>query len=590
MINPMRLWLFILVGCVCLAGNAADKHPDHVSKKDRQMAAKEFSRAMELQKSGRVEDALQAMVHAVELYPGNIEYLTAREMLRQQLVGGYLTRGNRMAQVGDKTGAAEQFREALSMDAENGYLQQRLRDVSPPEDPEHRHTLEMLASVDQINITPTPGNKSIHVRGDTRAVYTQIGQVFNVAITFDNGLIAKSLRFDLDDVDFYTAMSLAAKMTRTFWAPVSSRQIMVATDTPELRRQYERLSLRTFYLGNATSASDVNDLANVLRNIFEIKIVSVEAGRNAITVRAPRETVEAAGLFIEEVMEARPEVMLDVQALEYDTNKTARYGLGLPTSFEAFNVYSEINRVLGSDAQNVINQLAQTGTIDPSTIPASTLASLQGSPLLAPFVFFGKGLGLTGVSTRPITGSLSLNKSEATVLEHVTLRALDGEKATLRVGERFPIALGAFSTVAISGQGAANLGTVPQFQYEDLGLTLTVTPHYQAAGEIKMDFDLQIQALGTASLNNVPELTNRSFKGNITTAAGEPSVLAGEVTDQELRSTNGYPGIGQVAGLSTVVNTNARQRTHTQLIVVVTPYLVRRPFHDHGTSVFWNLH
>jgi general secretion pathway protein D len=586
----MRLWLFILVGCVCLAGNAADKHSDRVSKKDRQMAAKEFSRAMDLQKAGHVEDALQAMVHAVELFPGNIEYLTAREMLRQQVVGGYLNRGDRMAQAGDKAGAVAQFRDALSMDPENGYLQQRLRDVSPQDDPERQHTLQVLASVDQINITPAPGNKSIHVRGDTRAVYTQIGQAFNVAVSFDDGLTAKFLRFDLDDVDFYTAMNLAGKMTKTFWAPVSSRQIIVAADTPELRRQYERLSLRTFYLGNATTASDVTDLANVLRNIFEMKLVSVEGSRNAITVRAPRETVEAAGLFIEEVMEARPELVLDVQALEYDTDKTARYGLGLPTSFEAFNVYSEINRVLGSDAQNVINQLSQTGTIDPSTIPASSLANLQGSPLLAPFVFFGKGLGLTGVSTPPITGSLSLNSSVATVLEHVTLRAVDGEAATLRVGERFPIALGSFSTVAVSGQGAANLGSVPQFQYEDLGLTLIVTPHYQAAGDIKMDFDLQIQALGTASLNNVPELTNRSFKGNITAAAGEPSVLAGEVTDQELRSTNGYPGIGQLAGLATVINSNARQRTHAQIMVVVTPYVVRKPFHDRGSSVFWNLH
>jgi general secretion pathway protein D len=288
-------------------------------------------------------------------------------------------------------------------------------------------------------------------------------------------------------------------------------------------------------------------------------------------------------------MEARPEVMLDVQSIEYDTDKTSQYGLGLPTSFEVFNVYSEINRVLGADAQTVINQLSQTGTINPATIPASDLANLQGSPLLAPFIFFGKGLGLTGVSTPPITGNLSLNKSEASILEHVTLRAVDGESATFRVGDRFPIAIGSFSTVAVSGQAAANLGSVPQFQYEDLGLTLKVTPHYQAAGEIKLDFDLQIEGLGTASLNNIPELTSRSFKGNITAPAGEPSVLAGEVTEQELRSTNGYPAIGQVAGLSTVLNSNSKQRTHTQILIVVTPYVVRKPFHDKGTSAFWNV-
>jgi type II secretory pathway component GspD/PulD (secretin) len=66
-------------------------------------------------------------------------------------------------------------------------------------------------------------------------------------------------------------------------------------------------------------------------------------------------------------------------------------------------------------------------------------------------------------------------------------------------------------------------------------------------------------------------------------------VIAGEISDQELRSTQGYPAIGQVAGLQPVLNSNSRQRTHTQILVVVTPYIVRKPFHDKGTSIFWDL-
>src|SRR5215471_10617980 len=83
---------------------------------------------------------------------------------------------------------------------------------------------------------------------------------------------------------------------------------------------------------------------------------------------------QAATLFIENLMDAKPEIMIDVQEFEVDTDKTSQYGLVLPTSFEVFNVYSEIYRVLGADAPNVINQLRTTGTIDPSSIPTGDLA------------------------------------------------------------------------------------------------------------------------------------------------------------------------------------------------------------------------
>src|SRR5262249_13528439 len=149
------------------------------------------------------------------------------------------------------------------------------------------------------DVEPAPGKKSFHLRGDTRSVFTQIGNVFNVTVRFDPAVPSRPLRFDLDDVDFYTAMRVAGIMTRTFWAPVSKNEIIVASDTQELRRQYERMSMRSFYIGNAVAPSDVTDIVNALRNIFDVKMVNVEAGKNTITLRAPRATVEAAASFID---------------------------------------------------------------------------------------------------------------------------------------------------------------------------------------------------------------------------------------------------------------------------------------------------
>src|SRR5262249_27729079 len=193
---------------------------DKVSKKDRQAAEKEFKRAVELQKAGQLDYALQAVSSALEFYPGNPEYIMAREMLRQQISGAFLERGNRLAESGDAAGAAEQFRAALRIDPGNAYTQQRLRDVLPAEDPDRRRTMQLLASVDQVQLAPASGQRSIHVRGDTRTLYNQIGQAFGVTFRFDDALSSRQVRFDLDDVDFYVATELAARMTKTFWAPI----------------------------------------------------------------------------------------------------------------------------------------------------------------------------------------------------------------------------------------------------------------------------------------------------------------------------------------------------------------------------------
>jgi len=61
----------------------------------------------------------------------------------------------------------------------------------------------------------------------------------------------------------------------------------VATDTVETRKQYERLALRTFYVGNVSAQTDLNDLVNVMRTIFDMKLVSIQPTQNTITVRAP---------------------------------------------------------------------------------------------------------------------------------------------------------------------------------------------------------------------------------------------------------------------------------------------------------------
>jgi general secretion pathway protein D len=590
----MKISFAILSLFFCLACMAADQPKSVatplVSKEDRKNAEKEFKNAQDLQRAGKPDEALIAVLKAQELMPGNVEFMTMGEMLRQQIVGNHMEAGNHLAAAGDPVGAAQRFRMALAIDPQNANAAQRLRDVEPPDgDAGHKHVLQLLASVDQINLQPAAGRKSFHLQGDTRQLYTQIGAAFGVSMQFDQNLASRVIRFDLDNVDFYTATDVVGKMTKSFWSPVSSHDAMVASDTVETRKQYERLALRTFYIGNVSAQTDLNDLVNVMRTILDMKLVSIQPSQNTITVRAPREQVEEAASLLDNLMDAKPEMSLEVTEYEIDTDRLRDMGLNLPTSFQVFNIPSEIRRVLGSDAQSVIDQLNRTGTIDPSTISQSALANLAGSPLLGPFLIFGKGNGLTGITAPPITAKLAFNSSIATNLEAMTLRAIDGEAATFRIGTKFPIVSSTFSNVALSTRGQVQVGNTPQFTYEDLGITLKATPHYHANGDITLAMDLKIEGLGTQQINSIPDITSRAYVGTITVHDGEQSVITGLLSEQELRSVQGLPILSSLPGLKNVLSSASKERIHNEILIVVTPHVVRKPFHDRGSSVFWNV-
>ncbi len=586
----MKSWFVICVFFGCLAGMASQEKFDAALTSSEKLAEKNFRHAQELQKSGRTEEAFESAKKAAELVPGNPQYLTMRELLREQMAGEYLERGNQMARLGDSAGARVQFQSALALDPSNTYVQQRLRDVAPLE-PAKDKRVEVLASVDQTEVKPESGRHSFHIQADTRALYEQITKAFGVSVQFDTTLTPRLVRFDVDSVDFYTAMSLAGKVTRTFWASISTHEAMVANDSPELRLQYERLGLRSFYIGPG-SATDLNDAAAVLRTIFEVRFINVNASKNIITVRASKEILDAISGVLENVLEARPQVLLDVQAYEIDSDRLRNVGVNLPTDFQIFSIPAEIRKALGADAQAVIDQINRTGTIDPSTISAGDLQNLQGSPLLAPFIFFGKGLGLTGIGfpgSKSLAGvQLSRNSSFATNLDNVQLRAMDGETATFRLGSRVPIVNSSFIGVGVSTTGQPALGNaVPSFQYEDLGLTLKSTPHYHLGNEVTLDMELTIKTLGATQPNGLPLIASREYKGNITVRDNEAAMVTGYVTF--LRTSSGQ---GPVAGgaIPFITNTHTQERMRQEILVVVTPHIVGRPFREAGGDAVWLSH
>ncbi|HWZ43581.1 MAG TPA: hypothetical protein VNW97_08880 [Candidatus Saccharimonadales bacterium] len=585
----MRFCLSIAALFTCLICAAGEK-PSGPSKHDLKLAQKEYQHALDLQKDGRTEEAFQEAERAAALAPNDPQFLTARELLRGQLAGNYIQRGNLLAEIGDRPGAAVQYQTALNIDPQNGYAQERLQSIAPPSDPERERVLQLLASVDQIEVVPKPGNRSFHVRGETRDIYQAIAKAFEVTILFDEPLNSQRVRFDVDEIDFSAAMRLAGRMTKTFWAPIAANQAIVANNTQDLRRQFERLSLKTFYVSNAINPQDLNDVVTMLRTIFDLRFVSLQTGKNTITVRAPRATLDAVSAMLEDMLQGIPEALLDIKAYEVSSSLSRQTGLNLPTNFQVFNIPSEVRKILGPIGQSVIDQIIRTGTVDPNLVPASSLSQLSSSPLMLPFIFFGRGLGLTGIVVSPISGIATASTSSFKSLEHVTMRAAQGNPATFRLGTRLPIQTSSFTNVSINRDGRpVQDSPIPGIQYEDIGLTFKATPHIHSGDELSLDLDLQMRGVGAAQLNGVPVITNRAYTGAITVKDGEPSVITGMVTSQSDRNGAGLPALGSVPALRSILTSQTKNRSSSQILIVITPHIVRRTYHKHGSGAYWNI-
>jgi type II secretory pathway component HofQ len=551
-------------------------------------AKKEFSAGSRLKASGRNEAAYEKFVRAAELNPRNVEYATARELTRQELVMAALDRGNKAMSGRNDVVATSEFRKALELDPTNEFARQRLKDAIWEDTPAPSHTLQIAQKSLEVELSPSAERKDFHFKGDSRTLLTQIARSYGITATIDDSVQTRQVRFDIDKVTFEDAMGAATQVTKAFWIPLSGSQMYVVADTLENRRNFERLSIRTFYLSEVLTPQELTDLVNALRVVLDIRIVSQDASESTITIRAPQAVVEAASRMIESVANGRPEVMLDVRVYQISSSLVRSLGTQLPNQFTMFNISPALIASLGAGASDLINQLISSGGINQGNSQAiqallAQLAQSSQNPLLStPFATFGGGLTLTGVSaTPPISVNVSVNESNVRNLEHVDLLATQNTQAVMRIGERYPIVNATFAPIFNSPAISQVIGNqsyvapFPSFNFEDLGLNLKATPIIHSNRDVSLKLELNIRTLGTQNVNGIPVIQNREYIGSITLKNEESGVVAGMISKDDSRSLAGYPFLSRVPGLSYASAVHDKNVDDDELLVVITPHIVR---------------
>ena len=596
--------IYLLLAGVCLAADTPAAAPSlcsnsggapvcHGPKKDLKAARQAFARGLKLEKSQNdnfqnLDQAFYEFEEAARLVPQNVEYLTAREITRQHLAGLHLERGNSDLLAGRQVEALAEFRTALNLDPKNEFAEQRISDALGPAPVHTASPPQVVASADALTAKPIDARHDIHYRGDSRGLITAAASSYGLTVVFDDSFPSRRLRFDLEDADFATAMQAASAATKSFTVALEDTVLFACADTPDNHRLYDRMGMRSFYV-SAGNPQDLNELVNSLRTLFEFKFVSLNTASSTITVRGPKAPLEAATQFLAQLDSPRPEVMLDLKVFQVSHTYARNIGLHVPDVFNLFNIPAAALTALGGqNIQDLINQLIASGGINQagSQSIAALLAQLQGqqnSIFSQPLATFGGGLTLMGLSLDQLAAALSMNESSVRQLDHVQLRASQEKDATFKLGSRYPILNASFAPIynnpaisqVVGNQSYA--APFPSVNYEDIGLNIKAKPLVHGNSDVALDLEIQFRTLGAASVNGIPVIANREYKGGILLKEGEPAVVAGMITASDEKSLSGLPLVSRIPGLGNLTSQTSKQEEDDELLILITPYVVRSP-------------
>jgi general secretion pathway protein D len=567
---------------------------------DRRKAVKLYLAASKLFVDEKFEEAIRGYQQAATLDPTNANYPLAADVARSHAVTALLQAAAKARLRGEASAARAALARALELDPNNMQVIEHLHELGDDALVGQPTPLyEQAASTigEAVKLAPTAGAHSFHLHTDQRQAIQQVFKAYGLQATVDDSVHPAQIRLDVDDATFEQAMRTLGMLTHSFYVPVDAHRVVVARDTPEIRQQFVRQELETVYLPGLTT-TEMTDVGNLAKNVFEAQQATVEATAGTLTLRAPGSTLNAFNNTLHELLAGRDQVMLEARMIQLAHTNSRSTGAQLPQSMGLYNIYSEEQSILNANATTVA-EIISSGLASASE-PLVILGILIASGAVSSTLFsngiatFGGGITLTGLSPGSVTMNLNLNSSESRELDQMQLRLGDGETGTMRVGMRYPIQTSSYSDMASSSSSIAGLttagtssalssqvssltgssSTVPMVEYQDLGMTLKATPKVMRSSDVALTIDMKLDALSGESINGLPVLNNRAYSGVVTLKQGEAVVVVSELNKKESRAISGTPGLSEVPGLNDLTGKDI-STDYSTLLIVITPHVIR---------------
>jgi general secretion pathway protein D len=518
------------------------------------------------QTAGEGEDAFKhqnwdaAVYHYLQALaedPDNVEYRMQLAFARQKAAQKHFDNGMMLRKLGRLLSARNELQMAIQLDPSNQYAEQVLEEVIGEMEilsgPDGERDLErMKAEAREAKVKPPvldpTSNEPITLNfprpKPIKEIYSAIGKAYGFNVLFDPKLKDDRLAIELRDLTAEQALEMVMQGAGHFYKVLDQHSIIIAEDTPQNRREYEDLVIKTFFLSNA----DVKEIDKLLRSLIEARRLSTNEQLNAITLRDTADKVAIAEKLIRINDKAKAEVLIDVEILIMATSKNSNIGTALSTY--SFN--------LGLD----------TASINPDA-PDGTLG-------LDDFANITRGDWFINVPS--ILINLAKSSGEAQVLAQPQLRISEGEKASLMIGDQVPIPVTSFNS---GYQGAPGTVTpITSFQYRDVGITIEVEPRVHHNREITLNLKVEISNVGeTVSVGDTDAITigTRNITSVIRLKSGETSLLAGLIRRDTTNGVTKTPLLGDIPFLGRLFRNETTTDKNTDLVLTLTPQIIRFP-------------
>ena len=515
------------------------------------------------------EQAFDYFKQAYNLRPKDLRYRTAFERTRFYAGAEHVHRGQILRDAGKLDEAALEFDKALAVDPSSFIAQQELKRtqqmIKEAQNPQPqaaaptplRKRLDTaqgpveLAAISNVPIT-------LKVTEKSNVIYETVGKLAGINVLFDPDYTPRQVRIELNGVTLEDALEIISLETKTFWRPVTSNTIFVAQDSPAKRKELEQNVIKTFYLSNLSQPTELQDVVNAMRTILEVSRIQQLPSQGAIVVRGTPDQMALAQKLVDDLDKAKPEVMIDIAVMQVSRDKSHTLGINPPTS------------VTVALQPNISSTTGTTTTTTTTTSSTSTTNGLSLNSIAS--------LNATDfqVTIPQATASALMSDSDSKVLQNPQIRALDGQKATLKIGERVPVATGSFQP-GIGGVGINPLVNT-QFQYLDVGVNIDITPRVHAGREISMKLSMDVSEVDNyVSIGGIsqPVIGQRKIEHDISLKDGEVSVLGGMMQDSRTKALTGIPGLASIPFLKYLFAQDTSDHSTTEVIFVLIPHIIR---------------
>jgi general secretion pathway protein D len=534
----------------------------------------------EARKAAALQDYDTALVHferAARSDPTNAEYKLYAAQARYDAGQFHVQQGKKAVKNGDLQLALGEFQKAQLIDPSNTAADQEVkRTIELMNGQNGPKALNPATQPDEQILTQPPELKplsrdpinGLKMTNDARVVYETIAKLAGLSVIFDPDFTSRRITVDFPSVTLEQALDAVSLESKAFWKPITSNIIFVAQDQPQKRKDLDDEVVQTFYLSNTLTPQDLTEVVNGLRVLLDLHRLQQVNAQNAIVIRDTPDKLLLAAKIIRDIDKAKPEVLVHVQILSASMDRLRDLGI-LPgqTVSLAFTPRASLSPSTSTSTST------STTTTTTSTIPQVLLSQL-------------KNLGTSDFAlTLPgATANAILTDDRTKIIQDPELRVTDGQKATLKIGSKVPVATGSFQAgvgVGVTGSsGVVNPLVNTQFQYIDVGVNIEITPRVHPDGDISLKGTVDVsEVTNTENIGgiNQPVIGQKKTEIDVRLKEGEPNILAGLIERTTTDNINGIPGLGEVPLMRYLFSDNSHEIEEDETLIVLTPHILRLP-------------